>query len=399
MNKSRIAIVVQRSHPRALGGSEAHAMQYAQLLKTDFEVHILTTCAIESINWHSELKPGLSIDDDIITHRFENKPGHSEYWKKLHARLVSEYRSLISYPGLRSGEMLERRLIDWPDSLQAEWVRAQGPHSPDLLQYLILNHIEYKYFIFLTYLYSPTCFGLGLVPKEKAFLVPTLHDEPASRLPIYKGLAQGARKLFWNTGMEKKLAEYLWGKLDGCIMSMYVNTDLSTNKRIEADPYFLYLGRIEHGKGCLTMIEYYLEALGVLGFEDKLVLAGSLEMQIPNHGKIYYKGFVNEKDKFNLIKNATALIMPSANESLSIVTLEAMAQLTPVISNKKNKVLLEHIDNSGCDFGYLDKESFLDSIKKVKSGAIESELNNGRRYVLGNYSKPIILKRLLQELV
>ena len=54
MNK--LAIVVQRCHKNVVGGSEAEAWHYAVLLKKSYEVHILTTTALDLGKWENELE-------------------------------------------------------------------------------------------------------------------------------------------------------------------------------------------------------------------------------------------------------------------------------------------------------------------------------------------------------
>ena len=60
MNK--IAIIVQRCHESVVGGSEAHAWQYATLLKNDFHVDVLTTTAVDAATWSNVLPEGIELD-------------------------------------------------------------------------------------------------------------------------------------------------------------------------------------------------------------------------------------------------------------------------------------------------------------------------------------------------
>ena len=70
-------------------------------------------------------------------------------------------------------------------------------------------------------------------------------------------------------------------------------------------------------------------------------------MKIPSHSDIEFLGFVSSEEKLQLMAGATVYMMPSKNESLSIVTLEAMAQSTPVLANGGSGVLVDHIKHSG----------------------------------------------------
>ena len=59
-----------------------------------------------------------------------------------------------------------------------------------------------------------------------------------------------------------------------------------------------------------------------------------------------------------LMAGATIYVMPSGRESFSIVTLEAMAQRTPVLASGVSEVLVDHITQSGAGKIYRDYESF-----------------------------------------
>src|SRR5947208_6642545 len=56
--RQKVAIIVQRWHPTVAGGSEAHAWQYACLLKGRFAVDLLTTTALDAVSWASALPCG-----------------------------------------------------------------------------------------------------------------------------------------------------------------------------------------------------------------------------------------------------------------------------------------------------------------------------------------------------
>ncbi|GIW82478.1 MAG: hypothetical protein KatS3mg105_4285 [Gemmatales bacterium] len=68
-------------------------------------------------------------------------------------------------------------------------------------------------------------------------------------------------------------------------------------------------------------------------------------MAIPTWAKNL--GFVDEKTRRDVLAGAAALIQLSDAESLSLVTLEAWAQGTPVIVNDRSEVLRHLVDDSG----------------------------------------------------
>jgi glycosyltransferase involved in cell wall biosynthesis len=97
---------------------------------------------------------------------------------------------------------------------------------------------------------------------------------------------------------------------------------------------------------------------------------------------------------------ASIFVMPSPYESFSIVTLEAMAQRTPVLVNGSCQVLLEHVALSRGGMIYQDYESFSTAIQKLMNNqnqlAEMSEL--ARKYVVANYTGDSIKQRLIEEI-
>jgi glycosyltransferase involved in cell wall biosynthesis len=90
-------------------------------------------------------------------------------------------------------------------------------------------------------------------------------------------------------------------------------------------------------------------------------------------------------------------VNPSPNESFSIVTLEAMAQSTPVLVNNASTVLADHIKDSGAGRVYNDYETFAHALTELSAN--ESLLTNmgqrGRDYVLTRYQPDIVRKSLI----
>jgi glycosyltransferase involved in cell wall biosynthesis len=90
--------------------------------------------------------------------------------------------------------------------------------------------------------------------------------------------------------------------------------------------------------------------------------------------------------------------MPSEYESFSIVTLEAMAQRTPVLVNGRCEVLKDHVERSGGGFDFrsadelaatMERALTLDASERARIG------DAGRRYVLDRYSETTIRDRLI----
>ncbi|HEY9634179.1 MAG TPA: glycosyltransferase family 4 protein [Coleofasciculaceae cyanobacterium] len=390
----KIAIVVQRCHETIVGGSEALAWQYATLLSHDFQVEVLTTTALEYRDWANDLSSGSEIKQGVTINRFPVTIGRSPYWHKLHERLLRDFQFSAS-EHMNSGS---KKRIPWSIALQEEFIRRQGPYSEPLISFIEEQWSNYQSVIFITYLYPTTYFSLPQIPASRTLLAPTLHDEPPAYLSAYKYMAQRVRSLIWLTNAEKLLGNKLWGELPGSVISMGVETTLCTPDNIEY-PYLLYCGRIDSSKGCNELMNFFVQFKQNHQSNLRLLLTGKAEVEIVRHPDIEFRGFVSKEEKFKLMAGASIFVMPSPYESFSIVTLEAMAQRTPVLVNGRCQVLVEHVVLSKGGVIYQDYESFsqaiLELMKDPQQSAEMGEL--AREYVVSNYTFDTVKQRLIEE--
>jgi glycosyltransferase involved in cell wall biosynthesis len=390
--EKRVAIVVQRCHESIAGGSESLAWQYANLLKDDYSVDVLTTTALDISEWANVLPQGLTKKDGINVRRFVVSSGRMPYWGKLHDRLWADYPAR----NLGKGKNVNPRYQKWTLSLQEEFIRTQGPCSKPLMDYLAASWSEYYAMIFVTYLYPTTYFGLFQVPSKRAFLVPTLHDEPTAYLPAYKNAAQRARSIIWLTDAEGRLGQNLWGDLPGNVVAAAIDAKPFPPAQLSR-PYVLYCGRIDPNKGCRELFDYFIRYKTEVPSDLSLVLAGKDDLPIPDHPDIQFCGFVSPAEKYSLMAGARVFLMPSRNESFSIVTLEALAQQTAVLVSNGSEVLTDHVTHSGGGRIYSDYQSFAANLSDMLTH--ESELvkmgDHGRRYVTSKYNTDRIRTSLL----
>lgn len=390
MNK--VAIVVQRCHEDIVGGSETLAWHYASLLSNRYEVDLLTTTAVDTAVWANTLPEGPNTKDGVRIVRFPVTIGRSRYWSGLHQRLSEAFHPFS--PGKGPESIVPQ--IRWTIALQEDFIRHQGPYSERLMQFIKENWRHYCALIFITYLYPTSYFGLQQVPPGHALFAPTLHDELPAYLPAYKYAARRARELIWLTAAEQRVGQKLWGDLPGRIVSMAIDTKVRDPQWMPT-PYLLYCGRVDPNKGCREFFEYFMTFKKTHPCKLRLIITGKDDMAVPAHEDIEFRGFVGVEEKFRLMAGATLFVTPSPNESFSIVTLEAMAQNTPVLANSASSVLADHMRDSGAGHVYSDYQSFAHALRELLSNEqIANKMGNmGREYVLSRYRTETIRQSLI----
>ena len=425
----KIAFIVQRYGAEILGGSEYHCRLIAERLAPKHQVEVLTTCAADYISWKNEYPEGSDRIRGVTVRRFANART-----RDIHAfNRYSEW--IFTSPHTRDDEI--------------EWLRQQGPWCPALLEYLERNHNQYDILIFFTYLYAPTVLGVRVAP-HKSILVPTAHDEPAIRLEIYKELFSQPAGLAYNTEVERRFLTTHFSiraveeETVGCGVDLPaghptwrargpneapaeggVATAEETRAGADDDgddsapdedesptfrphlaergttfrrrhrlhgPIVLYGGRIDAGKGCEELIEYFSSYVQE-GGDATLALMGVKLMPLPEEPFIRFAGRLSDSERLQALEAATVVVVPSPYESLSLLALESFAVGTPILANARSEVLVDHCHKSNAGLYYADRDEFMECLKLLIADPHlrESMGRNGRKYVRQNYRWDVIL--------
>ena len=419
----KIAFIVQRYGAEILGGSEYHCRLIAERLAPRHQVEVLTTCAADYITWKNEYPEGADRIRGVTVRRFANART-----RDIHAfNRYSEW--IFTSEHTREDEL--------------EWLRQQGPWCPSLLEYLERNHHQYDILILFTYLYAPTVLGLSIAP-QKSILVPTAHDEPAIRLGIYKEMFSLPAGIAYNTEVERRFLTTHFSiraieeETIGCGVDLpqthgYVREQneappASDNAPApeepgdeetthdEASPLFrphlahrgaifrrrhrlhgpflLYGGRIDAGKGCEELIEYFSTYVKE-GGDASLVLMGVKLMPLPEEPFIRFAGRLSDQERLQALEAATVVVVPSPYESLSLLALESFAVGTPILANARSEVLVDHCQKSNAGLYYADRDEFGECLRLLLA---DQRLRvamgrNGRDYVRRNYRWDVILAK------
>jgi glycosyltransferase involved in cell wall biosynthesis len=400
----RIAFIVQRYGTEILGGSEYHCRLIAERMARRHEVEVVTTCARDYITWENEYPPGPEDVHGVTVRRFKNAQT-----RDLDA--FNRYSDWIfHHPHSRADEM--------------SWLKQQGPWCPALIDYLHRSHRSYDVMIFFTYLYAPTLLGLNIDPA-RSILVPTAHREPAIGLDIYKEMFTRPAAIAFNTEVEKA---FLKGTFDiraaaeetvGCgvdllsdqappnhpeaegLPAVFGRDGAVDNERRQfrrrhdlESPFLLYGGRIDAGKGCDELIDYFT-SYKEQGGEAALALMGVRLMPLPAVPWVRFAGLLSERERLRALEAATIVVVPSAHESLSLLALEAMAVGTPVLCNARSDVLIDHCKRSNAGLFYSNRDEFVEctNVLLADGGLRERMGHHGRAYVRRNYHWDVIMSK------
>ena len=380
--KKKIAIINQRYGLEVNGGSELYSRQIAEKLIAKYDVEVLTSCAVEYVKWSNYYKEGVEQINGVTVRRF----------KTLHEREPKVFSALDSM-------MLSNPHIE--EEISEQWIEHMGPYCPELVEYVDKHQDEYEAIIVVTYLYYTAVKSIVRI-KNKAIFIPTAHQEPFIHFDMYKKVFGAADAYVFLTDEEKDLVHSIFHNEDVPYEVMGVGVEVPEvvdserfKKKYNLDNYLIYVGRIDEGKDCPRLFKYFLEYKRRVKSDLKLVLMGKAVCDIPKSPDIISLGFVSEEDKFDGIKGAKALILPSKFESLSISVLEAMTLSVPVIVNGICDVLKGHCVKSNGGLSYKNYFEFEGCINYMMEHPEEYAImcKNARKYVEDYFQWDDIMKK------
>ena len=154
----------------------------------------------------------------------------------------------------------------------------------------------------------------------------------------------------------------------------------------------LYGGRIDPGKGCEELIEYFSTYVQE-GGEASLALMGIKLMPLPEEPFIRFAGRLSDQERLQALEAATVVVVPSPYESLSLLALESFAVGTPILANARSEVLVEHCHRSNAGLYYADRDEFGECLRLLVADAqLRAAMGrNGRHYIRQNYRWDVIL--------
>jgi len=377
----KIALVNQRYGLEVNGGSEYYTRLLAEKLARYYQVEVLTTKAVSYDTWENSYECDEEVIHGVLVRRFTVEKDRNVVKQKICGKLITKC-------GMDN------------KALSGAWVDAQGPYVPELARYIGKNEGDYDVFVFITYLYYTTVRGMPKVSKKSVF-IPTAHDEFCIYFHCYRELFHIPKAIIYLTEEEKNFVhrtfhnEHVPYEVAGVGVDLPedIDEDRFREKYGISGPFLLYTGRVDVNKGCGEMLRFFMR-YSEDNPELQLVIMGQAFMEIPKAKAIRYLGFVPEEDKFDGIKAANALWLPSQFESLSISVLEAMSLNKPVIVNGRCEVLKGHCVKSRSGIYYTEYGEFLTGMQRLFGKEYERMCRNAGKYIQEFYTWDKIMEKV-----
>ena len=380
------------------------------------------------------------------------RPGHVEERLPRGLQTVYAVSRFAASPPSQTRDIAEfDRYSDWifhnPHDAEdeKEWLKRQGPWSPGLIEYLKKHVKQYEALIFYSYLYAPdrartanrsgpqhpgarcarraadslkstrTCSasrrrsdtsaspsgglsgrrsigsavieetigcGVDLPPHHAYPRAPGQPGQPSDQSP-------GSEPPHRSQTMRS--AARVAGFLRMSRPAARVSSDgIASTVRSRC-----MAGRIDPGKGCEELIEYFSSYVSQ-GGDASLVLMGLKLMPLPEEPFINFAGMLSEQERLQALEAATVVVCPSPYESLSLIALEALAVGTPILCNARSDVLVDHCLRSNGGLFYRDRDEFVEALKLLVSDErLRAAMGRtGREYVRRNYRWDVVLGKI-----
>lgn len=374
----RVAVIVPRYGTDVLGGAETQAREFAEAAtKRGWGVEVWTTCARSHYNWENTYPAGIEQCNDIVVWRFP-----ITHWNP------SRYADMEMRLALR-GELSPGEAYQWLET---------GAHSAPLYAHVARCGSEFDVLVVLPYAMPMVHYATWAYP-EKAVLWPCLHNEPYAYLEPTRLLLEGVWGVMFNTPEEQHLAVSRLGIKphrfavlgEGVTLAQPMGQSPWKNSTI---PTLLYVGRLEEGKNLPLLYEYvrkYSDQKGSI----RLAIMGDGPYLPPRHPAFERLGVVSEEEKASAYAAALALCQPSLRESFSRTVMESWLAGRPVLVHEDCPVTRGHVQRSKGGLWFRTYEEFAGALDwLLEHPDLASRMGeNGRRYVLANYTWETVLDR------
>jgi len=379
----RLRIVSPRYGENIVGGAESLARALARrLAQAGWSVDVFTSNAVNAETWRPVDVPGWTQDRAVRVRRFPVRA-------RRRPALFHQF---------------SRFLFRLPPRLRPEraWIAAQGPWCPQLVR--ALERAPAIPTLFVPYLYHPTLRGLPRC-RGPRLLLPAAHDELPLRLRSVAEVVDACDALWYSTEEERTIVETAHPSASLRPTSVgTVGIDVPDGLTPEhfrqshgiIGPYLLYGGRAVPGKGFGELLD------GFAGLHHRrpdvtLVLTGDAGDGVKLPPGVRAMGRLSDLDRWSAIAGATVVLIPSFQESLSLLALEAWACRRPTLMNGGSPVLAAQAARSRAGITYRGPAELAAAAERLlDDGGLRETLGAcGASFVETNYRWDAVEARLV----
>ena len=374
-----IAVVVPRYGLDAIGGAENQSQGFAEeMARRGHLIEVWTTCASNHFTWENDTPAGSSTINGVTVRRFPITSRNPERQHEIESKIVA------------TGNLTREEQYGWLES---------AAHSAPLYHYIAQQAANFDAIIALPYA-SPLAHYAAWAAPDKFIFWPCLHDEPYAYMEPIHLLMEQVYGVMFNTPEEGHLAldklhiQPRQSAVLGEGVILPAMPTIQANGHHTPSPYIAYVGRLEAGKNLILLYDY-MKRYAEKGGKVKLVVMGKGPLEPPDHPAFDYRGFVSDEEKAVTCANALALCQPSLNESFSLVIMESWLARRPVLVPEECDVTREHVHRSKGGLWFYSADEFAAALDwLVENPELAARMGqNGRKYVLQNYTWTAVAKR------
>ena len=380
----KLGLLIPRYGEEALGGIENWLRSLCERLVAErgWEVDVYTTCASSAETWADDYPPGSTELNGVRVHRYRATSGRDPRYLHMIPRLRADPASV--------GE-------EWAD----RYLRLVGPVCPEAVA--AAAGAPCHAVAVAPYLYWPAVEGVPALGPRVVFH-PAAHDEPELHLPPMRRVFAAAGGFAYNTFAERELVESTFpvGHLPSEVVGIAVKGErgdpLHARRSLGLDPgerYVLCVGKVERAKGCAVLADMWRIYRQRRPDAPRLVFVGPVHDRIDAPDGVLLAGRQPEEVKWGALAGCEAVVSPSAQESFSLVVLEAWLAGRPVVVNSRCGPTVEHCLRSGGGLifdGYGELEVAFDVL--LGDAALARTLaERGRSYAETVFAWPTVLDR------
>jgi glycosyltransferase involved in cell wall biosynthesis len=375
----KLAVVTPRYGSGFVGGAETSLRNLADSLhRAGNDVTVFTTCAGNGRTSDNDVPERSATSERFAVHRFRTDAVDADRYARAAATIrradtpidADEQYALLEN-SLRSSRLLDA-------------LRTQGNFDAIFVG---------PYLLGLT-------FDVARAFSDRTIVLPCFHDEPFARLPALREAYESAAGMLYHSAEERLFAEAELGlnHPNAHVLGAHIDADVAGDAnrgRVQVGGgrrYLLYCGRYHAEKGLPELFQFAARYCATHPERFTFAFAGRGESAIPAEPWARELGYVDEQTRRDLMAGADALVLLSPNESLSLATLESLAQGTPAIVRAGNDVLEAHIALGQCGRPVDGYDSFAAALDDLwERPEVWQQLGeNGCDYVRREFADPAV---------